>query len=319
LTSAAPIIVGDIGGTNARFAAFEMSPRLRMIRSVWFKSNEVKSFTELLEQLNQSELRDSAAGARQFVFAVAGPVVGGTTARLPNLEWAVDISALRAAHGEDRVWLINDFVAQAMATRTPIVETAIPVKPGQADAAGLVAAIGAGTGFGHCSILQCPRGKFTAIPSEAAHQAFAFRSDDRQERDFEAFVIRQLGVRYITGDMIVCGRGLALLHEFHTSQKLSPADVAAKLAADSPVCIMFARFYGRACRHYALAVLPTGGIYLTGGIAARNPILVTHPVFAEEFVASIVHQPLLERIPIWLNVEEESGLWGAAMYGTSCQ
>jgi glucokinase len=61
-------------------------------------------------------------------------------------------------------------------------------------------------------------------------------------------------------------------------------------------------------------VLPTGGLYLTGGVAARNPFLVDHDAFRAEFSACRYHEALLKRIPIFLNVNQESGLWGAARY-----
>jgi glucokinase len=76
----------------------------------------------------------------------------------------------------------------------------------------------------------------------------------------------------------------------------------------------FARFYGRACRLYALHTLALGGVYITGGMALRLPVL-THPAFAEEFRHSAAHRPLLEKIPVWHVRKPQAGLWGAALYG----
>jgi glucokinase len=306
------LIAGDIGGTNARFAAFETSPELRLIQSHWYKSSESNTFDELLDRLSNGELKDSVARAARFVFAVAGPVVEGTTARLPNVTWPVDITAWRKRHGHDRVSLINDFVAQAYATKTSLVKSALLIKAGNPEPDGLVAVVGAGTGLGHCSILIDRTGHLDAAPSEASHQAFAFMDS---ERDFEAFARKNLGTIYVTPDQIVCGRGLTLLHQFFHNEQLAPPEVAKTLKDDSKVLEWFARFYGRICRHYALAVLPTGGMYITGGVAARNPILVTTPTFTEEFLNAIMHRKVLERIEIRLNAEQESGLWGAARFG----
>jgi len=306
------LIAGDIGGTNARFAAFETSPQLRLIHSLWFKSAESKSFDELLDRLSQSELKDHVAAATRFVFAVAGPVVEGTTARLPNVTWPVDITAWRNRHGQDRASLINDFVAQAYAVKTTLVHSAQLIKPGDVEPSGLVAVIGAGTGLGHCSILTDKAGHLDAAPSEASHQAFAFMD---AERDFETFAKKILGTIYVTPDQIVCGRGLTLLHQFFHKEERPPAEVAKTLQEGSPVLEWFARFYGRICRHYALAVLPIGGLYISGGVAAKNPILVTTPTFTAEFLNAVMHRKVLERIEIRLNAEQESGLWGAARYG----
>jgi glucokinase len=53
---------------------------------------------------------------------------------------------------------------------------------------------------------------------------------------------------------------------------------------------------------------------LTGGVAARNPFLVDHDAFRAEFSACRYHEALLRRIPVFLNANQESGLWGAASY-----
>ena len=76
-----------------------------------------------------------------------------------------------------------------------------------------------------------------------------------------------------------------------------------------------ARFYARACRNYALQVLARGGVYIAGGVAAKAPVLVTHPEFEAEFRRSPTMAHLLAKIPVFLNRNEESGLWGAALAG----
>lgn len=120
---------------------------------------------------------------------------------------------------------------------------------------------------------------------------------------------------YAHGDAVGIGSGLALLHRFHTGRDLSPEAVAAELTPDSPTLVWFARFYARACRNYALAVLATGGLYVSGGVAARNENLVLNPHFCREFVSSPSHGPLLERLPVRLNANKDSGLFGAAFAG----
>jgi len=78
---------------------------------------------------------------------------------------------------------------------------------------------------------------------------------------------------------------------------------------------MFARFFGRACRQWALATLAQGGVYIAGGVAARNPGLVDNEHCTTEFLASETHGKLLSRIPVHLNANQDSGLFGAAMSG----
>jgi glucokinase len=128
-------------------------------------------------------------------------------------------------------------------------------------------------------------------------------------------VRRATKLPYCHGDAIVSGSGLSRLHAFLTGESLSPANVAARLPQSPRTAAWFARFYGRAARNYALNVLAQGGVYLAGGVAARNPILVRHPAFLEEFRSSPSHSALLASIPVLLNANEDSGVYGAALYG----
>ena len=56
-------------------------------------------------------------------------------------------------------------------------------------------------------------------------------------------------------------------------------------------------------------------MYIAGGVAARTPALVTHPEFAREFRLSDSYRELLGQIPVRLIADQDSGLWGAAVYG----
>jgi glucokinase len=69
------------------------------------------------------------------------------------------------------------------------------------------------------------------------------------------------------------------------------------------------------CRNYALETLSLGGLYIAGGVAARTPELITHEIFATEFRSSPTMSKILEKIPVFLITNEESGLWGAALLG----
>jgi glucokinase len=126
-------------------------------------------------------------------------------------------------------------------------------------------------------------------------------------------VRRQLGREICVGDDIVTGGGLARLFTHLTGQASTPAEAAAQLADQPQVVEWFARFYGRASRNYALNVLARGGLYLAGGVAAKNPCLVEHPAFLQEFTRSVTHRELLAAIPIVLNSNEQSGVYGAAL------
>jgi len=311
------ILAADIGGTNSRFGFFELAPgaeepRLQSI--VRFATAESASFPALLARLFASPQHFAPSGCDLAVFAVAGPVQGHLC-RPPNISWNIDLREI-AELGLQRGALLNDFAAQAFACRSRAGREAQVLQQGRAAHAlhgGTMAVLGAGTGLGHCALVVDSAGDYIAVPSEAGHAAFPFVGEE--ECAYGDYVRRTAHLDYCHGDAIVTGSGLARLHAFLTGESLSPAEVAARLPRSPRTVEWFARFYGRAARNYALNVLSLGGVYLAGGVAAKNPVLVEHPAFLSEFRRSPAHDELLSGLPVLLNKNQDSGVLGAALYG----
>lgn len=321
------ILAADIGGTNSRFGFFELpgegAPVLAGV--VRLATTGAESFPALLEAVFASGPPFAARACDAAVLAVPGPVVGGAYCHPPNIRWDFDLAdAVRL--GLANAVLINDFAAQAWACRSEAVLGARVLQAGKPDPQGVVAVIGAGTGLGHCALApltplsqrgpSCAggRGGWLALPSESGHAAFPFVGE--AEAAYGESVRRGLGHPYCTGDDIVTGGGLRRVHAHLTGEDLPPAEVGARLAEHPRTVEWFARFYGRACRHYALAVLAGGGVYVTGGVAANSPALVEHPAFLEEFRLSRTHGALLAAMPVVLNTNQDSGMFGAALAAT---
>ncbi len=311
------ILAADIGGTNGRFAVFENDDEDRrcLRKRHALPTASVDDFSQLVEQLAKSELAEWLPRCEAVVIAVPGPVQNGQAPNLPNVSWSLSTSAIQACFPKtprNNVHLINDFVAHVMSCQTGAMDDAICIQRGERDPAGVVSAIGAGTGIGFCSLSPNGDQGIVVLPSEAGHQDFPFQAGD--ERRYEEFLLKETNRTTLDGNTVVSGGGLSLLHKYVTGEDLTPQEVSQRLTAKSEVSRRFASFYARVARNYALCVLPTGGLYITGGVAAKNHFLVDHDAFRAEFTASIAHHGLLERIPIYLNINEESGLWGAAFY-----
>ena len=313
------ILAADIGGTHSRFAVFDSDDggRLSLVKSCWLPTAVHESFASLVEQVGKSNLAEWFNQITAVVVAVPGPVDNGAALILPNVSWSVNVFQLQQCFPDvlkKSVYLINDFVAHAMACQTSAMAGAICVQRGEADPIGAISLIGAGTGLGFCSLVPNDEHGVIALPSEAGHQTFPFQGDP--ERQYETFLQKTIGETTIDGNLVVSGRGLALLHKFVTGQDRSPSEVSATLTPTCEVTHLFAKYYGRAARNYALSLLSTGGLYVSGGVASKNHFLVDHDAFRTEFSASPAHHRLLKRIPISLNINQESGFWGAARYAT---
>jgi glucokinase len=309
------ILTADIGGTNSRFGHFESdgAGRLSLIKSKWFRTGDADSFSRLMSVVAESDFPLKQLDADIVVFAVAGPVENGVYSAPPLIPWDIDITNARDDYGFRRCVLINDFVAQAFATRSPAGKYAQEILPGNISPDGTVAVIGAGTGLGKAALVPNEAGGYIAVPSEGGHASFPFVSD--QEFKFQEFAMQELGEDYITPNHIVSGTGLSLIHQFLTGKKLEPKDVVAACASSRETLVWAARFYGRTCRNYALEVLSLGGMYIAGGVAAKLPAMLTHKAFSEEFRCSKTMSRILAQIPVFLITDEESGLWGAALLG----
>jgi glucokinase len=305
-------LAADIGGTSSRFALFtDQAGALSLRQAVTLPTREAGSFQELMEMLPATPLGPDLAGCHAAAIAVAGAVQRETYANPPNIDWDINLDQARISFLPQHTRLINDFAAQAYACATAVADQAEVVNPGTSDPRGVTGVIGAGTGLGHGMLAPLPDRRFMALPSEAGHAAFAWIN--QREQDYGRFLLQRLNLDYVYGDVVVSGLGLSLLHEFHFGERLTPAQAGAALAEESPVLRWFARFYGRACRHFALNVVATGGMFIAGGVAAKNPNLVHQDEFMREFVDNQAYGSLLRAIPVRLNRNEQSGLWGAAL------
>lgn len=332
------IFAADIGGTYSRFGLFgaETSASAPRCLAEVRLSSAAPDFAALLDRLAATRAELSPEKADAAALAVAGPVHGRDSIRLTNLPFAVDTAELRRRAPGIRAALLNDFEAQALACLTPrmaeatlLAGAASPSENADKSRAGRpvfrfprsgrrspCALIGAGTGLGMALLTPdaSEPGGARVLASEGGHAAFVLA--DAQERAFGDFLTARKGLPYARAEDILTGSGLALLNEFLTGRVLKPAEITADPDfSTSNVCLQFARFYGRACRHLVLICLPSD-LVITGGLAARCPDLARHPAFREEFLnVPGQHRALLENIRIWLNADQNSGLWGAAMAG----
>jgi len=309
------ILAADIGGTNSRFAHFEtdLKSSLDMVDSKWLATGEADSFHELIGKLLESEFSLGPEQADIIVIAGAGPVENKTRISPPNISWDIDISPGSTTPDLGRAVLINDFVAQAYACRSDVGQTGHEIIEGDKIQDGVSAVIGAGTGLGKAYLVVGPGGEFQAFPSEGGHCLFPFTGS--REYAFQNFYRQRSGAEQITGNLVLSGKGLTFLHWFLAGEKLDPREVASLFNPDSDTLAWAAKFYGRVCREFALEVLPYGGLYVAGGIAAKNPEILEHQNFRDEFLYSPTMGHLLAKFSVTLLDNQNSGLWGAAVLG----
>ena len=197
-----PILVADIGGTNARFA---------IAKSFDKKSNQVT--LEQVKKLPSSDFNDfeSALDAylstlstipKRACFAVAGPRKGDKVF-ITNLGWEFEIPALQNRFGFTQFKIINDFAAFAEAAPFIDVANNLTVKQGIADETGNIGILGPGTGFGASALVR-GQNINCVLSCEAGHASLAATTE--QELD----IIRELSKKfeYVSVERVFSGPGI---------------------------------------------------------------------------------------------------------------
>jgi glucokinase len=330
-----PILVADVGGTNLNLALLvPEGPRFRLLRKARFSTQEERS---LLEPIQRFLAMEPTTPPRSACLSGAGPVLDHRI-HLTNAPWDIDGPALERDLGIP-VRLVNDFIALSCGVMQldlgdPRQVTPLPHGDGSLPAAtpaGLALVVGAGTGLGVGFVVHTPAG-VRAFPSEGGHIGLPVFDED----SLALWKHLAAGLPGPPGaEMAVSGQGLAHIFRFLIdSQRVpwtagasailglplvdQPAAISAQASGD-PACGramgLFVDLYARVCAELCAVFLPTGGLFLAGGIAAKN---TDHFLSDGRFMARFeqnyrAHLNQLARAtPIYLVHDYDLSLYGAA-------
>ena len=310
------LLIGDIGGTNARFALGATDePGFSNVRS--FSCDAFPDSHAAIRAYLESVGR---AVPDAICLAAAGPVVDGCVT-FTNNHWELDEEDLRGAFSIDRVKVLNDFEAVAYCvpflTDTGCLQVGAtsPKKLRRDDVS--VAVIGPGTGLGTGGLLR-RNGELYPVVGEGGHVGFAPASDE------ETLLLRTLQDRFgrVSVERIVSGPGLenvdwALARSGGESYEQRPAaeifaaaERGEQRAGDA--VRLFFDVLGHVAGDIALALGAVDGLYLAGGILKRYPQMLADSGFRTAFESKGRHRSLMEAIPTQLIVQAEPGLLGAS-------
>ena len=297
------IIAGDVGGTKT---LLQFVDRGAVVAEQRYESASHPTFDALLaEFLPFCEPPIDAA-----CFAVAGPVLE-QRAEITNVGWEIDARQLAADFGIDHVVLINDFYAVALGVPLLTPTERLSLNPGTRRPRDPIAILGAGTGLGQATLIWSAE-HWNVIPSEGGHADFA-PQDELQSRLFLS-LLEKYG--HVSWERLVSGMGLTNIFAFLGGGAADPTEVAALAAkGDARAMQTFAIFvdiYGAEAGNMALRVLARGGVFLAGGIAAKNVRYFTDGRFLAAFLRKGRFRELLAEIPVDLITNEKVGLLGAA-------
>jgi glucokinase len=319
------ILAGDIGGTSARLAFFELEGgRLRARKAGKYASRDHEGLAGMVRAF----IGGDKASIEVAAFGIPGPVREGEVIT-PNLPWIVRGAELAAEIGVDAVSLLNDLEANAWGLAMLEAGSLAPISAGAPDATGNVAVVSAGTGLGEAAAVWCGR-ELRPFAGEGGHADFAPR--DGLEAELWHYLHKRIG--HVSWERVVSGPGLYTLYEFlrdsgrgtelaRIREELRVGDPAAVISRaalegrcelSSRALDLFVSLYAAEAGNFALKVLATGGVYLGGGIAPKILARLRGPGFMRSFSDKGRMQELLERIPVWVILDDETALLGAARY-----
>lgn len=312
-----PCLIGDVGGTNARFAIETKAGRFEA--AAVLSNRDFPDFESALHHYLQrsGSLAAGSRSVRSAAIAIANPL-DGDRVKMTNSGWAFSIEAVRQTFGFTILRFFNDFTALAMA---------IPYLPPQAliqcggnvprkdKAVGL---IGPGTGLGVSGLVPCGR-YFFPLETEGGHVSFSPFS----ELEMEILALAKKHYGHVSAERLISGPGLEWLYRLlaeiggETPESLRACEITEK-AQKQPGSLcdrtveVFCRMLGTVAGNLALTLGAQGGIYIGGGIVPRIVKRFEASGFRERFEAKGRFSEYVSRIPVFVLMDTFAAFKGVS-------
>jgi len=213
-------LVGDIGGTNARFAVLDSDQN--PVSTQTFRTDEFSSLQGAIQTyLTEQKIEQLASAA----IAVATPVVEDFV-KLTNNHWSFSIDELRKELALDRLHVINDFTALALSVPHLPDHELEKIGGGERQVHHAKAIIGPGTGLGVSGLVPCGD-HWQPLQGEGGHVSLGVRT----EREFAVYEFLMKRFRHVSAERFLSGPGLVNIATAITeidgaeAREYSPADV----------------------------------------------------------------------------------------------
>ena len=312
-----PILVADVGGTNARFAlvtAFDKTTKEIVFNNIQkFSSLEFDSFADVVA----AYIDTLESVPNNACFAVAGPRKKDTVF-LTNLGWQFNVSDIKQQFGFANFKVINDFAAFAHAS--PYIDNTanLVIKDGHSHSDGNIAVIGPGTGFGAAALVKGEE-QSVVLSCEAGHISLA--ACNELERNLITALSEEF--EHVSVEHVFSGQGIenlyramAKVHEQKAKNFDAPTITQLALAYDDDICVktlnQFCDWIGAVAGDLSLTFNATGGVYIGGGILPRFQDKLLASEFVKRFVAKGKMQHIVNDIPVILITQDNIPLLGAA-------
>lgn len=313
VTEATPRLIGDIGATHARFGV--ISPAGELLHSRIVKAEDYPRLEDALAAFLTE--RKVAAMPSQGAIAIASPIIGDCIS-MTNHPWSFSIRALRARFGFERLEVVNDFTALALALPRLKPDERLSVGGGAAVARAPIGVLGPGSGLGVSGLVPCDNG-WIALTGEGGHATMAPATD----RESAVLNLMRRHFDHVSAERVLSGPGLVSLYKTlaqldgirikgYTAVQIT--DMA--MRSQDPLCVeatsMFCAMLGTMAGNLGLTLGARGGVYIGGGIVPKLGQTFAVSPFRERFEAKGRFRGYLQAIPTFVVTHPVPAFLGCA-------
>jgi glucokinase len=251
--------------------------------------------------------------------AIANPVTGDRVA-MTNHHWTFSIRELKAELGLQRLRVVNDFTALALALPRLGPGDRWQLGGGAPEPGAPIGLIGPGTGLGVSGLLPDGRGGWLPIQGEGGHATLGATT----AREAAVLALLRDWHGHVSAERAVCGQGLVDIHsalqqlDAASGPQLQAAHITeAALAGRDARCTealqLFCAFLGIAAGNLALTLGARGGVYVGGGIVPRLGRWFAESPFRARFEAKGRFASYLQPVPVYvIDTPQSPAFLGAA-------
>ncbi|MFZ3234945.1 MAG: glucokinase [Stellaceae bacterium] len=306
-------LVGDIGATNARFGL--VSPDGRVLH---WRSHTCELYPTIDDAL--AEYLGDRGGLplpRQAAIAIASAVTGDQVV-MTNNPWRFSIAALRARFNFERLEIINDFTAQALALPHLGAGDRMPVGGGAAVPGAPLAVLGPGSGLGVSGLVRCGA-DWVALTGEGGHATMSPATDR------ESAVLDHMRKRFdhVSAERVLSGPGIVNLYSTlceidgtaskgYTAAQITDFGVRGGDAVCVEATAMFCAMLGTVAGNLTLTLGARGGAFVAGGIVPRLGRYFADSPFRARFQSKGRFEPYLAAIPTYVVTHPLAAFLGCA-------
>ena len=310
-----PRLLGDIGGTNARFALVH-GDGSAITHELTLPTGQFPDLAAAARTYLQSV---GQAPVRQACIAMANPI-DGDVLKMTNNHWQFSIEATRQALGLDNLLMLNDWEAMAMAAPALQGRDLEQIGSGEPVPDAPKGLIGPGTGLGVSSLVRSRRGDWVPIAGEGGHVSLS----PTCAREADILRILWRTHPHVSAERAISGMGLENLYRAvcvlngTEAETLVAAQVTERaLAANDVACEealeRMCSLLGNTAANLALTLGARGGIYIGGGVIGRLGDYFAQSGFRAAFEAKGRFVNYMQGIPTYVIRAEQPALIGCAM------